>query len=325
MPRGDARRIRKHLCQQVEAARFEGAGIVTFRAGDVHDALGLTNSYANVCQVLEGWLFHEGAGVEIATYVYRPPSGRGANLEIRFRILPTARESREQSVLTTPTSINYAGNADGRSPAKKASDEMRLLRYEFVHVAAIEPEQERDGSPREFLPRADYAYAETTPLNRYGKGPFCRFDVGGLPFASGVYALTVDDGLAYVGATGNLVRRWGPAGYANISPEACYVIGQATYCKVNNLILVAARIGRRIDLWICEAPTPVPIEASLLRHLDPPWNRPSPSMETARMHVYPMTRTRPGAVARNSRASGCAMLLPSLLLTGLARLIRLPD
>ncbi len=86
MPRGDAERIRHYLCQRVEEARRAGNAKVTFRAGDVHDALGLKHSHPNVCQVLEGRKFHEQAGVEFVGYVYRPPSGRGANLEIEFRI-----------------------------------------------------------------------------------------------------------------------------------------------------------------------------------------------------------------------------------------------
>ena len=322
MPRGDARRVRAYLCQQVEAARLEGARSVTFRAGDVHDELGLINAYANVCQVLEGWLFHERAGVEIASYLYRPPSGRGASLEIQFRILTTGSESREESVLTAPTSRDYAENGDASSPSADPADVMTLLRYKFVHASAIEPVQQPEGGVRKFMSQEHFAFAETTTLNRYGKGPFCRFSVQDLPFAPGLYAVTVDDGLAYIGATGNLARRWGPSGYANISPEACFVIGQATYCKVNNLLLESARSGRRTDLWFYESPKPVPIEANLLRHLDPPWNRRLPSTETPQMHVHPMTRNRPGAISKKSRATGCGMVLPSLVLASISRLFR---
>ncbi len=87
MPPGDADRIRQYLCQQVEEAREAGKTSVTFRAGDVHDALGLVNSYPNVCQVLEGKKFHDMADVEFVRYVDRPPLGQGANLEIEFTIL----------------------------------------------------------------------------------------------------------------------------------------------------------------------------------------------------------------------------------------------
>ena len=86
MPPGDADRIRKYLCRQVETARKAGQTSVTFRAGDVHKALGLENSYPNVCQVLKGEKFHTMAGVVFERYVRQPPSGQGANLEIEFTI-----------------------------------------------------------------------------------------------------------------------------------------------------------------------------------------------------------------------------------------------
>ena len=87
MPPGDAERIRRYLCQQVHEAHRAGETRVTFRAGDVHEALGLENAYPNVCQVLKGEKFHKQAGVERVRDICRPPSGQGANLEIEFRIL----------------------------------------------------------------------------------------------------------------------------------------------------------------------------------------------------------------------------------------------
>ena len=54
MAEGDGRRIRLYLCGQVELARGRGDKTVTFRAGDVHKALGLENRMPNVCQVQEG-------------------------------------------------------------------------------------------------------------------------------------------------------------------------------------------------------------------------------------------------------------------------------
>lgn len=332
MPRGDAQRIRGYLCRQVEAARQADERVVTFRAGDVHDALGLWNSFANVCQVLEGPLFHERANVEIARYVYRPPSGRGANLEIEFLLLPTSGASRERSVRTTATPINTEQGTDVRHSLPEASDVMDLLGYGFVHASAIEPERGPDGAPLEFMPQSRYAHANATPLNRHGQGPFCRFDIPGLPATSGVYAVTVDDALAYVGISVDLAQRWGPIGYANISPRNCFVGGQPTNCKVNHYILLAACDDRRIDLWIHETSDPKPIEASLIRRLDPPWNGHRP--RSSAVHGAPEASTpkpRRGAerpqgassgspTTEASRGSGC---LTALLLTGLPKLLRL--
>ena len=91
MPERDANRIRGYLLQEVEVARRAGNTELTLRAGDVHKALGMKNSHANVCQVLEGEKFHAMAGVEFARYHDRPPSGQGANLVIEFRVLPEAK------------------------------------------------------------------------------------------------------------------------------------------------------------------------------------------------------------------------------------------
>ena len=101
MPTGDADRIRRYLCQRVKEARQAGEVRVTLRAGDVHRALGLVNAYPNVCQVLEGEKFHSQATVEIVRYVYRPPSGRGANLTIEFRVLPKATEKLDERYVTS--------------------------------------------------------------------------------------------------------------------------------------------------------------------------------------------------------------------------------
>ena len=87
MPIGDAQRIRRYLRDQVALARGRGDETVTFRAGDVHKALGLVSRMPNVCQVLEGKKFHEEANVELVSYIQRPRLGRGANLVIEFRIL----------------------------------------------------------------------------------------------------------------------------------------------------------------------------------------------------------------------------------------------
>jgi hypothetical protein len=84
---GYAKRIRRHLHDQVESARLNGERTIKIRAGDVHRALHLENRMPNVCQVLKGKLFHEMCGVEIVRIVSSPPSGQGANLIIEYRIL----------------------------------------------------------------------------------------------------------------------------------------------------------------------------------------------------------------------------------------------
>ncbi len=407
--------------------------MVTFRAGDVHDQLGLRNRHPNVCQVLEGGLFERQADVEFVRYLYRPPSGLGANLEIEFRLLPASGMSGERGLQAFPAgrsrteydefrhaSVESVGKYDplrrfltefdgnewaatfdqieqvlgfslpasarkwrpwwanvengpsqtrawaaagwktrqvnladetlvfvrtGRALLEfleESSDAtvsgaeglgtLRLLDRAFVHAAAIEPERDPDGALLELTPQSRYASATAMRLNRYGSGPFCRFFIEGLPRTSGVYVVTVDNVPVYVGVAVNLAKRWGPAGYANISPRACYENGQSTNCKVNKYLLRAAREGCQIDLWIHENPDPAPIEASLISRIDPPWNghRPrspavgeSPNASTvSRSQGTSSTQSaaseRPTTEA--AKGSGC---LTALFLTGLSRLLKL--
>lgn len=433
MPRGDARRIRNYLCQQVGAARQAGATRVTFRAGDVHDDLGLRNRHPNVCQVLEGELFERQADVEFVGYLYRPPSGLGANLEIEFRLLPASGMSGEHGLQAFPAgrgrteydelrhaSVESVGKYDplrrflsefdgngwvttfdqieqilgfslpasarkwrpwwanvkdgpsqtrawaaagwktrqvnladetlvfvrtGRAPlepVEESSDStasgaegletLPLLDHAFVHAATIEPERDPDGALLELTPQSRYASATAMRLNRYGSGPFCRFHIEGLPRTSGVYVVTVDNVPVYVGVAVNLAKRWGSAGYANISPRACYENGQSTNCKVNKYILRAAREGCQIDLWIHENPDPTPIEVSLIRRLDPPWNGHGPRSPTVDETPYASTASCSRGISSEQAAasespttdaakgSGC---LTALLVAGIPRLFRL--
>ena len=142
----------------------------------------------------------------------------------------------------------------------------------FPRVAAVEPVREPDGQVLEYMPQGDYANADGLQLNAHGRGPFCRFTVPRLPKAPGVYLVTVGDLIAYVGISLNVRQRWGPTGYARISPRNCFVGGQSTNCKVNHAILIEARAGSEIALWIHETAEPRSLEAELIRHLDPPWN-----------------------------------------------------
>ncbi len=141
----------------------------------------------------------------------------------------------------------------------------------FKHVARITPEARLDGKPVEETPHLRYDASK--PLNRHGKGPFCRFKVPGLPETPGVYAVTVARKLVYVGISKtSLKQRWGPSGYAQVQPINCFKGGQSTNCKVNHAILVAARDKLAVDLWIHRTRNPRPLEARLIRDLTPPWN-----------------------------------------------------
>lgn len=144
--------------------------------------------------------------------------------------------------------------------------------HAFRRAGAIEPVREPGGAIREEMPQGRYANTGGLGLNAHGDGPFCEFSVPGLPSAPGVYAVTVAGAVVYVGISVDIRQRWGPMGYGRISPRNCFEGGQSTNCKVNHAILLESRAGRAIELWIHETAEPRPLEARLIRDLDPPWN-----------------------------------------------------
>ena len=158
------------------------------------------------------------------------------------------------------------------TPIPDAAQATTLGGEVFGYFVRITPEAGPDGRPKEYMPQSRYDLAKSTPLNRHGAGPFCRFAVLGLPAAPGVYAITVARKLAYVGIAADLQQRWGPSGYAQIQPRNCFKGGQSTNCKVNHAILAAAQDGLAVDLWIHRTDDPRPLEARLISALVPPWN-----------------------------------------------------
>lgn len=146
--------------------------------------------------------------------------------------------------------------------------ERKIGGYEFRLVATIEPR--RDGAGRVIK------YAHSPPdgkrLNRHGQGPFCRFDFPeNWPYA-GVYAITVDGVVVYVGESANLSTRFGPRGYGSIASRECMSDGQATNCKVNARIADAADCGSRVQVWFLQTEHRIEVERQVIADLKPPWN-----------------------------------------------------
>jgi hypothetical protein len=92
----------------------------------------------------------------------------------------------------------------------------------FERVAELRPEADADGKPREFMPQARYSKACTLSLHRYGHGPFCRFGIPWSWTAAGVYVLTANGRVLYVGECQNLAQRFN-MGYGSIQPRNCFV------------------------------------------------------------------------------------------------------
>ena len=117
-----------------------------------------------------------------------------------------------------------------------------------------------------------YHNSRKLPLNKYGAGPFCRFNVRKDLRDSGVYLLLVGKEVRYVGECVNLSARFN-VGYGNISPKNCFKGGQETNCRLNNLIYNAVTAQEFISLWFLKTANYKSIETALRRALKPIWNR----------------------------------------------------
>lgn len=151
-------------------------------------------------------------------------------------------------------------------------DCLNIAGYMFLPVCNIEPVRATDASVQSFMPQSRYAKAATVPINRYGAGPFCKFSIPRNLRASGVYALTVQGDVFYIGECADFSSRFNN-GYGNISPKNCFKGGQETNCRLNNLVYVAAMAGEVIRLWFLPTTEYKSVEAHLRQTLKPVWNR----------------------------------------------------
>ena len=145
------------------------------------------------------------------------------------------------------------------------------LEHVFRHIAEIRPEVDSDGKVVEYMPQSRYAAAKCARLHRYGQGPFCKFKIQVSNGLAGVYVINVMGNIKYVGECENLKQRFNNQ-YGNISPRNCFVRGQVTNCKINNLILRETQNGHQVDLWFLETPDRKRIEKELLLRIKPDWN-----------------------------------------------------
>lgn len=144
--------------------------------------------------------------------------------------------------------------------------------YDLGRIGTVEPDRDSSGAVREFMPQSRYRNAGVLPLNKHGAGPFCRFTIARDIHSPGVYLLTVDGQPIYVGKCRDLAERFGPRGYAAIQPKNCFVSGQSTNCKINNLVSQQAKRGRMVELWFHATGEPASVERDLIVKLRPPWN-----------------------------------------------------
>jgi hypothetical protein len=148
---------------------------------------------------------------------------------------------------------------------------LMLVECEFQYICDIKPLRGVDGSIRLFAPQTRYRNVRNLPLNKYGEGSFCKFQIPKTYRNSGVYVLKSNEGVRYVGECVNLSARFN-IGYGTISPRNCFKGGQETNCRLNMLIYLAAQAQDSISLWFFQTADYKALEARLRSELNPPWN-----------------------------------------------------
>ena len=147
-----------------------------------------------------------------------------------------------------------------------------LLNYEFQEIGTIIPELDEKGVPIEYEPQSGYKNVKNLPIHSYGNGPFCRFGIPNFLHKTGIYVILLDEKPKYVGECDDLAKRWN-MGYGNISPRNCFMGGQPTNCRINNLILCAYKAGSEIKLLFYPTDNRFEIENFFIKGLTPEWNR----------------------------------------------------
>lgn len=158
-----------------------------------------------------------------------------------------------------------------RQDARPAAAIWRWREIEFRFAGCIEPKRRDDGIVLVHAPQDRYAKRDMVQLNKYGGGPFCEFRVHGLPRSSGVYVYVVEGKPIYVGQAANFHKRF--YDYGHISPKNCYKGGQETNCRMNTLVHEAYVSGEVIEVYIHETKDYDSLEAAMIAHLRPKWNR----------------------------------------------------
>ena len=152
---------------------------------------------------------------------------------------------------------------------------LTLRGYNFEHVCEIRLELDSNRNILEFLPQNRYENKKKLKLNKYGRGPFCKFAIDKkYSKKSGVYVILVNSVIQYVGESIDLFKRFG-MGYGNISPRNCFEGGQLTNCRINSAILELIKSNHSIHLNFFETDKRCEIECELISDLNPAWNKTS--------------------------------------------------
>jgi len=178
----------------------------------------------------------------------------------------------EQAHVIAKVAVESEGSRGGKSQEFQDEEYLKIGAYNFHKVCDIRPDQTPSGKIVEHLPQERYKNEDDLPLNKYGAGPFCKFKIPSGYNSAGVYAIVVGGKTKYVGECENLSSRYN-MGYGNISPRNCFIGGQETNCRINNLILNSTKSGIPVSLWFIATEDYKAVEMSLRNSEELEWNR----------------------------------------------------
>lgn len=184
----------------------------------------------------------------------------------------SSNQTQKPFYKSTPNQGKIVSNAVG-TQVRSPTDEMTEIdEFKFSLVCSLNAEKDELGEVLHYFPPERFENANGLPLNRYGHGPFCKFRIPTNINESGVYLITSDEELKYIGECQDLSQRYN-AGYGNISPRNCFKGGQETNCRINNLVLKDSVEGSNVQLWFHPTDKYKAVESALRANHPTPWNR----------------------------------------------------
>ena len=148
---------------------------------------------------------------------------------------------------------------------------IEIFEYPFIFISNIEPIRNADGTIFTYNPRERYNNLRGLPLHKYGGLYYCKFRLATLLNDCGIYFIKVNNIIKYIGRCKKLRSRFNN-GYGQISPRNCYIGGQETNCRINNLLLLAFNNNFEIELWFYQTNNYIMIEKELIAIHNPEWN-----------------------------------------------------
>lgn len=111
-------------------------------------------------------------------------------------------------------------------------------------------------------------------LNPYGDLKYCNFrvDDSSLNNKKGIYLYKIEDEIMYIGRCQDSFEKRINTGYANIFPRNCYLDGQNTNCRINNLINDNRSKVKLFILKIDDNEVIKKLEVELIEKYKPVWN-----------------------------------------------------